>query len=69
MAYHDYGHYVTHWNTDAKKDEPETKKPAVKILSPQKKLYDIQQVINSLPENHMTMVQLSDAIQKILDEG
>ena len=39
----------------------------MQIISPQKKLYDIQQVINGLPNKQMTMYELQEAIQRILD--
>ena len=45
----------------------QTANPRIQILSPQKKLYDIQQIINALPEKALTMVQLADAIQLVLD--
>jgi len=73
MSYHDHGGYTTRWSTDRKKkelDQPEkkqTENPRIQIISPQKKLYDIQQIINSLPEKSLTMMELSEAIQKILD--
>jgi len=39
----------------------------MQIISPQKKLHDIQQIINSLPEDPLSMYELQEAIQKILD--
>ena len=73
MSYHDYGDHKTRWSkNNISKDEADqmkelTDNPGVKVISPQKKLHDIQRVIHSLPENHMSMVQLSETIQKILD--
>ncbi len=37
------------------------------LLQLQKRLNQIQDVINSLPEKHMSIVELSTSIQKILD--
>ena len=65
MAYHDYRHHTTRWSS--KNNEEDTKNPKVQIISPQKKLHDIQQLISSLPEKHLTVVELSDAIQRILN--
>ena len=45
----------------------QTDNPRIQVISPQKKLYDIQQVINSLPDKHMNTYELQEAIQKILD--
>ena len=72
MSYHDYGNYKTRWSKNISKEEAEqmkeqTANPRIQILSPQKKLYDIQQIINALPEKALTMVQLADAIQLVLD--
>jgi len=67
MSYHDYGYYKTKWSTENKEKEQNTKNPSIKVLSPQKKLYDIQQIINSLSDAPLTSPQLSEAIQKILD--
>ena len=71
MSYHDYQHYTTKWSP-IKKDEAEemkkqTDNPRIQVISPQKKLYDIQQIINSLPDKHMNTYELQEAIQKILD--
>jgi len=66
MAYHDYGYYSTRWSTD-KEEKKESENPRVQVISPQKKLHDIQQIINSLPENHLTTNELSEAIQRILN--
>jgi len=61
MAYHDNQYYTT------KKNEEKLENPRVQVISPQKKLYDIQQLINSLPDKHLTTVRLSEAIQRILN--
>ena len=68
MSYHDYGNYETKWS-DLSKDEERSKstRPRVQIISPQKMLFDIQAVLNSLPEKQMSVVELQEAIQKILD--
>ena len=70
MSYHDSNLYKTQWNKPKKIDEESERTgnpPSVQIISPQKKLYDIQQVIDSLPNKHMTTYELQAAIQKILD--
>ena len=74
MSYHDYGNYKTRWSKNISEEEAaemkkQTDNPRLQILSPQKKLYDIQQIIDSLPEKHMTMMELQESIQKILDGG
>ncbi len=68
MSYHDYGNYETKWS-DLSKDEERSKstRPRVQIISPQKMLFDIQAVLNSLPEKQMSVVELQEAIQQILD--
>ena len=45
----------------------QTKNPRIQVISPQKKLYDIQQILNELSEKAMSVVELSDTIQSILD--
>jgi hypothetical protein len=69
MSYHDYKKHTAHWSADNKEveEEPGCKLPRIQIISPQKKLYDIQQVLSRLPEKAMTVVELSDQIQSILD--
>jgi acetyl-CoA carboxylase carboxyltransferase component len=71
MSYHDHGYYKTKWSS-LKKDEADqmkkqTDNPKLQIISPQKKLHDIQQIINILPEHPMSMYELQEAIQKVLD--
>ena len=68
MGYHDRDLFQTSTNWDSPdktKQEPEN--PRMQIISPQKKLYDIQQIISSLPVNPLSMYELQEAIQKILD--
>ena len=65
MSYHDRNLYKTQWSNPKK--EVETENPKLQIISPQKKLHDIQQILNELPEKAMTVVQLQETIQNILD--
>jgi len=72
VSYHDYGNYKTRWSKTISEEEAtamkkQTDNPRLQILSPQKKLFDIQQIINSLPETPMSMYELQEAIQKILN--
>lgn len=66
MAYHDRNQYETRWSTPNNKKK-ETENPRITVISPQKKLHDIQQLLNKVPEESMTMYELHQAIQKILD--
>ncbi len=71
MSYHGRRGYSTRWSP-LQKDEvdqikEQTENPRIQVISPQKKLHDIQQVISSLPETSLTMMELSEAIQKILN--
>ena len=67
MGYHDRDTFERwHMSDNDKRDKP-TENPRIQVISPQKKLYDIQQLINILPNKHMTTFELQDAIQKILD--
>ena len=66
MAYHDRNRYETKWS-NPKEEKQETENPRITVISPQKKLHDIQQVLNKVPEQAMTMYELHQAIQKILD--
>ena len=71
MSYHGRRGYSTRWSrlrkdeTDQMKEQ--TENPRIQVISPQKKLHDIQQVISSLSETSLTMMELSEAIQKILN--
>ena len=69
MSYHDYGKYKTKWSdlSRTEKERSESTRPRVQIISPQKMLIDIQAVLNSLPEKQMSVVELQEAIQQILD--
>lgn len=66
MAYHDRNRYETKWSSPKEKKQ-ETDNPRITVISPQKKLHDIQQLLNKVPEQSMTMFELHTAIQKILD--
>ena len=66
MAYHDRNRYETKWSSPKEKKQ-ETENPRITVISPQKKLHDIQQLLNKVPEQSMTMYELHQAIQKILD--
>ena len=69
MGYHDRDTFEKRWlMPDAKKDKT-SENPRIQVISPQKKLYDIQQVLKSLPESSMTVVELQETIQNILDGG
>ena len=70
MSYHDYGNYETKWGNNLNEKEKErskSKRPRVQIISPQKMLIDIQAVLNSLSEKQMSVAELQEAIQQILD--
>ena len=66
MGYHDRDTFERRWSTKSEKQE-QSENPRMQIISPQKKLHDIQQIINSLPNKQMTMYELQEAIQRILD--
>ena len=67
MGYHDRDTFEKRWRTSENTIERQSENPRMQIISPQKKLHDIQQVINSLPNKQMTMYELQEAIQRILD--
>ncbi len=67
MGYHDRDTFEKRWRTSENTTERQSENPRMQIISPQKKLHDIQQVINSLPNKQMTMYELQEAIQRILD--
>jgi len=67
MGYHDRDLFTRKWNKPEETKVEESENPRMQIISPQKKLYDIQQIINSLPNKHMNTYELQEAIQKILD--
>ena len=66
MGYHDRDTFERRWSMKPEKQE-QSENPRMQIISPQKKLHDIQQIINSLPNKQMTMYELQEAIQRILD--
>ncbi len=66
MGYHDRDLFTRKWSKP-EETKVESENPRMQIISPQKKLYDIQQIINSLPDKHMNTYELQEAIQKILD--
>ena len=66
MGYHDRDIFEKRWRTSTNNQE-QSENPRMQIISPQKKLHDIQQVLNKVPEQAMTMYELHQAIQKILD--
>tara|TARA_B100000282_G_scaffold219478_1_gene162841 strand:+ start:67 stop:273 length:207 start_codon:yes stop_codon:yes gene_type:complete len=66
MSYHDRNNYETRWS-NPKKEVEETKNPRIKIISPQKKLIDIQKILNDAREAPPSMYELHTAIQNILD--
>ena len=65
MSYHDRNNYQTRWSNPEK--EKSTENPKIKIISPQKKLIDIQKILNDARESPPTMYELHTAIQNILD--
>ena len=65
MSYHDRDIFER-WSSP-KKEVEETKNPRIKIISPQKKLIDIQAVLEKARWEPMTMHELHTAIQNILD--
>ena len=66
MGYHDRDTFER-WRPVEKTKQDQSENPRIQVISPQKKLHDIQQIINSLPNKQMTMYELQEAIQKILD--
>tara|TARA_A100001015_G_scaffold321619_1_gene453476 strand:+ start:3785 stop:3988 length:204 start_codon:yes stop_codon:yes gene_type:complete len=65
MSYHDRNNYQTRWSNPEK--EKSTKNPKIKIISPQKKLIDIQKILNDARASPPSMYELHTAIQNILD--
>ena len=66
MSYHDRTNYETRWS-NPKKEVEETKNPRIKIISPQKKLIDIQKILNDARAAPLSMYELHTAIQNVLD--
>ena len=72
MGYHDRDTFEKGWGKRqdaATKEEPrDSNPPRVQVISPQKQLYDIQQVLNNLSDQSvMTALDLKTSIQRILD--
>tara|TARA_B100000131_G_scaffold249086_1_gene242292 strand:+ start:291 stop:518 length:228 start_codon:yes stop_codon:yes gene_type:complete len=71
MGYHDRDTFEKRWNTKSNnldREKKDSNPPRVQIISPQKKLYDIQQVLNNLSEQSvLTTDDLKVKIQLILD--
>ncbi len=65
MSYHDRNNYQTRWSNPEK--EKSTENPKIKIISPQKKLIDIQKILNDARESPPSMYELHTAIQNILN--
>ena len=66
MGYHDRDTFEKRWRTSTYNQE-QSENPRMQIISPTKKLHDIQQIINALPNKQMTTYELQEAIQRILD--
>ncbi len=66
MGYHDRNLYETRWSSKSNEKE-ETENPKIKIISPQKKLIDIQAALDKARNGPVTMYELHTEIQKILD--
>ena len=66
MGYHDRNLYKTRWSSKSNEKE-ETENPKIKIISPQKKLIDIQAALDKARNGPVTMYELHTEIQKILD--
>ena len=67
MSYHDRDLFQGRWLTSEPEKKEETSNPKIKIISPQKKLIDIQAVLEKARWEPMTMHELHTAIQNILD--
>ena len=65
MSYHDRNTFEKRWNTPEQKQPAEN--PKIKSISPQKKLIDIQKILNDARNAPPTMYELHTAIQNILD--
>lgn len=67
MGYHDRDTFERRWaTTHAKKEKTENAR--IKLISPQKKLIDIQEILNKARLEPVTMYELHTAIQRILDD-
>ena len=71
MGYHDRDTFEKNWSRNTSLDKNENRNsnpPRVQIISPQKQLFDIQQVLNNISEQSvMTAQDLKVSIQRILD--
>ena len=67
MGYHDRDIFEKRWRTSTDKQE-QSENPRIKIISPQKKLIDIQTALDKARLDPMTMYELHTAIQRILDD-
>ena len=67
MSYHDRDLFQGRWLVSEPEKKEETNNPKIKIISPQKKLIDIQAVLEKARWEPMTMHELHTAIQNILD--
>ena len=67
MSYHDRDLFQGRWLVPESEKKEETSNPKIKIISPQKKLIDIQAVLEKARWEPMTMHELHTAIQNILD--
>ena len=74
MGYHDRDTFERNWRhtTSTGDTSPnqnrDSNPPRVQVISPQKQLYDIQQVLNNISDQSMmTALDLKVLIQKILD--
>ena len=66
MGYHDRDLFTRKWNKP-EETKVESENPRMQIISPQKKLYDIQQILNDAREAPPSMYELHTAIQTILN--
>tara|TARA_R100000152_G_C6674618_1_gene110061 strand:+ start:81 stop:296 length:216 start_codon:yes stop_codon:yes gene_type:complete len=69
MGYHDRDTFERRWRMPKEEDkQKQSENPRMQIISPQKKLYDIQQILNNLTEQ--TVLSANDLkikIQGVLD--
>ena len=66
MGYRDRDIFEKRWRTSTDNQE-QSENPRIKIISPQKKLIDIQKILNDAREAPPSMYELHTAIQNILD--
>ena len=65
MSYHDRDIFER-WSHQ-KEEAKETENPRIKIISPQKKLIDIQKILDDARTTPLSMYELHTAIQNVLD--